>query len=123
MNLILYPEILEIQLTGPERLWSCHLSPAIALPLSQILRVSGDRPITTWREIRAPGTFVPGLIKAGTYYTERGREFWYTTREPNTLLIDLKDHYYKRVGLALSDAALWREQIQAAIGGGAVGNS
>ena len=28
-----------------------------------------------------PVTFIPGVIKAGTYLTNRGKEFWYVTRK------------------------------------------
>jgi hypothetical protein len=37
-------------------------------------------PPSTLKHVRAPGTYVPGLIKAGSYYTSRGREFWFVTR-------------------------------------------
>ena len=32
------------------------------------------------KEIKAPGTSIPGLIKAGTFYSNRGKEFWYVTK-------------------------------------------
>jgi hypothetical protein len=38
-------------------------------------------PKSSWKELRMPGSFVPGIIKAGTYLTPRGKEFWYVTRK------------------------------------------
>ena len=45
------------------------------IPLQNIKNVSAELPKPTWKEIKAPGTFIPGLIKAGTYYTDKGQEF------------------------------------------------
>lgn len=107
--------LVEIHLEPIERLWGCHVGGKIELPLSEIEAVTPARPETHWTELRAPGTYLPGWIKAGTYYTERGREFWYVGREPQTLCIDLKTGYYKRVVLASPEAQRWLVSLQAAL--------
>lgn len=101
---------LSIHLDGYERLWAFHLGSSIEVPLGDIIEVSTDLPPSTWRELRAPGTFLPGVIKAGTYYTERGREFWYVT-QPSVLIIDMREGYYKRIVISLSDNETWRSEI------------
>ncbi|MEO1445206.1 MAG: hypothetical protein AAFV46_03030, partial [Cyanobacteria bacterium J06635_11] len=81
------------------------------------------RPETTWNELRAPGTALPGFIKAGTYYTQRGREFWYVLRASkgasnggqNCLCLDMSEGYYKRIVLESGLAGTWRAQIQTAL--------
>ncbi|MBD1913753.1 MULTISPECIES: hypothetical protein [unclassified Leptolyngbya] len=110
MYLTLNPTHLYIHLEGYERLWSFHLGSCIEVPLNHIAQVSTDLPLSTWRELRAPGTSLPGVIKAGTYYTERGREFWYVTK-PSVLTIDVRDNYYKRIVLSLHDNEAWRAEI------------
>lgn len=110
MQLTRTPTHLDIHLDGYERLWAFHLGSCIEVPLGDIIEVSTDLPPSTWRELRAPGTFLPGVIKAGTYYTERGREFWYVMN-PSILTIDIRDGYYKRIVLSLSDNEAWRTEI------------
>ena len=93
-----------------ERLWSCHLGDRITIPRTHILSASDQRPATGWRELRSPGTYLPGVIKAGTYYTERGREFWYCTGQDHPVLaLDLEAlEYYKRIVID------WPDQPEAA---------
>lgn len=111
MRLTLTNHHLRIQLDGSERLWAFHLSSTIDVPLEQITRVAVERPSSTWRELRAPGTFLPGVIKAGTYYTERGREFWYVPGSTAPLLLDLMDYYYKRMVLSVDEPHTWAQRL------------
>ena len=124
MDINLTNDTIEILLEPMERLWSAHLSQRIKIPLESVQAVElapldTAWPGETWRELRAPGTHVPGLIKAGTYYTERGREFWYVladqTRDQSCLRLEMAEGYYKRVVLGLAEPQMWRSRIQAAI--------
>ncbi|EDX83863.1 hypothetical protein S7335_1560 [Synechococcus sp. PCC 7335] len=115
MDINLNDDVIKIQLEPIERLWSFHISQWIEVPLSHVQSIRLERPRTSWQELRAPGTYVPGLIKAGTYYTERGREFWYVQGEQSCLCLDITDGYYKRIVLASPRADRWRSQIQSAI--------
>lgn len=104
-----------IQLSGTERFWAFHLGSAITIPVAHIKSVTNAEPASNWKEIRAPGTFIPGVIKSGTYYSDRGREFWYVTREKDYLILELKDEYYKWITLTIDDSEALAQQIQAAI--------
>ncbi|HEY9661753.1 MAG TPA: hypothetical protein V6C65_25130 [Allocoleopsis sp.] len=111
MQLTLDSDTLIIKLSGFERLWSFHLSQSILVPFAHIQQVSTTQPQSDWFDLRAPGTALPGVIKAGTYYTRNGREFWYVTRKADYLTLSLRDEYYKRIVLSLENAAAWAEQI------------
>ena len=115
MNLTVKDGVVEILLEPMERLWGCHVSEKIEIPLEAIQSLSADCPETHWRELRAPGTYWPGLIKAGTYYSDLGRAFWYFRPGQDCLCIDLREGYYKRVVLGAEQAGQWRAQLQAAI--------
>jgi len=111
MHLTRTPTHLSIHLDPHERFWALHLGATLEIPLAHIAQVSTTLPIGTWREVRAPGTFVPGMIKAGTYYTERGREFWYVVPSQTVLCMDIREDYYKRIVLSLPDSEAWCRDI------------
>ncbi len=84
------------------------------IPLKHIVRVTTQKPKPTWKEIKAPGTFIPGLIKAGTYYTDKGREFWFVTKGKGILNLELKNESYKRIILGLDANVKWAKKISEA---------
>jgi hypothetical protein len=115
MQLALDADQLRIELTRMERFWAVHLSKTIIVPLTQIRQVTTDAPQPNWQEIRSPGTEVPGVIKAGTYYHDRLRAFWYTQPKKPVLTLELApDAYYRKVVLAIDDNSGWRDRIAAA---------
>lgn len=116
MQLVMDADRLELSLEGLEHVWAFRLRP-ISVPLAHVTRAEASMPRTSWKELRAPGTAVPGLIKAGTYYTPRGREFWYVvrsrTRRP--LTIELSGEPFQRLVIVIEDAQGWVERINAAV--------
>ncbi len=43
-----------------------------------------------------PGTEIPGLIAAGTFY-KKGRNFWDVMNKNKAIIIELENHYYKKL--------------------------
>lgn len=115
MQLTIEDSAIKIQLEPAERLWAFHLSSQIQVPLNSLSSVRLERPETTWRELRSPGTYLPGVIKAGTYYTERGREFWYVQGNQRCLCLDMSAGYYKRIVLTSAAAKRWQLSIEEAM--------
>ncbi len=109
MKLEIIDKILKIEFTPAEKILSIHGS--IDIPMSHITTVSGKLLDPTWKEIRIPGTYLPGVIKAGTYMTDRGNEFWYVTRNKKILRIELRDNFYKRIVLGLDNNSFWLDEL------------
>jgi len=87
-----------VELAVSEKLWSLHGD--FHLNPKNISSLSKERPTDSWKELRIPGTYIPKLIKAGTYLTTRGKEFWYVTKaKSNVLVIELSNMPYKRLVL------------------------
>ena len=105
MNIRLTATTVEIELSWDERLWACHLGQVISVPLERITEVFVECPMLPWYAIRAPGTAIPGLFVAGTFYTHQGREFWYTTRQSPCLILSVVDEYYKRIVLSVENGS------------------
>ncbi len=47
-----------------------------------------------WKGWRVPGTDLPGVITAGTYYTEGKRVFWDVMKKENTIVVQLQNEEY-----------------------------
>ena len=68
---------LTVHVLGWDRLWA--LKSSIEVPLSRVASAEIDPEIARrewWKGIKAPGTALPGVIKAGTFYHWRERVFW-----------------------------------------------
>lgn len=111
MQLELTPDELNIHLTWYEQLLAFYMAERIAIPLKKITNISTDPPEFTWRAVRLPGTSLPGVISAGTYYTPNGREFWYITSK-TCLTLTIDDDYFKRIVLTLENPGYWADQIR-----------
>lgn len=94
-----------------ERIWAFYFNADLHIPLVHIVRASIEEPSSDWREVRMPGTAIPGVIKAGTYYTSRGKEFWYVTRSSHYLTLELKDEFYQKIVLTVEQNQTWADQI------------
>ena len=84
-------------MTGWSRLWALRKS--LTIPFSCIeavyLRPRDLRP--AW--LKAPGTYLPWVIAAGTYMAGERTEFWNTRFKPDCLVLDLVGHEFTRVVL------------------------
>ncbi|MBW4644651.1 MAG: hypothetical protein KME23_16950 [Goleter apudmare HA4340-LM2] len=111
MKLSIIDEKLKIEFTLKEQLLAVRWQKIWQIPLSHITQVTTAEPQSSWKELRAPGSFIPGVVKAGTYYTNRGKEFWYVNRETDYLTIELQNESYKRIILTVDNSESWRQQI------------
>lgn len=93
-------ESLILALEGAERFLA--LKHEIRIPLRCIRTVSTS-PVARrlWRGLRFPGTEIPGVFVAGTFYNRTGKSWaktFYFMRHPESCVsLDLVDHGYDRV--------------------------
>ena len=111
MNFSIIDNKLRIDLDWYEQLWAFTWDKTFEIPLTHIENATTNEPPSSWTEIRAPGTFLPGVIKAGTYYTPRGKEFWYVTKDRDYLVLELRDESFKKMIFTLDQSQWWVEQI------------
>ncbi|WP_022670877.1 hypothetical protein [Hippea alviniae] len=92
----------EIEVEGFDKLWS--LKGKLTIPRKSInrayLRPEGLKP----RWLRVPGTYLPKVIAAGTYYGQGRKEFWNTHFREDCLVFDLIDFDYTRVVIDVDGA-------------------
>ena len=78
----------------------------IEVPLSHVASVEMDPGLAQrewWKGIKAPGTGLPGVIKAGTFYQWRERVFWDVHDPDKTIVIRLRDERYARLVIEVDD--------------------
>ena len=111
MRLHIDGENLRIELDWWRKLLAFHFR-TLEIPLAHIERVVTDRPITHWMEIRLPGTFIPWLVKAGTYRRAGRRDFWCATHCQPVLRLTLRNEYFDSLTLGTEDNEGWAQAIK-----------
>jgi hypothetical protein len=111
MNLNVVDQNLQIEFTFKEQLLAARFHKLWQIPLAHIIQVTTVKPQKNRQELRTPGSFFPGVIKAGTYYTNQGKEFWYVTQDRDYLTIELRDEPYQRIILTIDNNESWQQTL------------
>jgi hypothetical protein len=103
LRIVLESDALLVRFAPWERLMAVRWR-ELRIPRTAIRQIERSVPPPTLKQLRAPGTHVPGLIKAGSYYTSRGKEFWFVTfrRKAHPITISLTGLRYAQVVLGFS---------------------
>ena len=77
----------------------------LEIPLIHIAGVRADAEVARgwWHGIRMPGTNVPGVITAGTFYQDGKRVFWDVHHPEKTIVIDLHDERFNALIVEVAD--------------------
>ncbi|MDH5372137.1 MAG: hypothetical protein OEX97_04245 [Acidimicrobiia bacterium] len=65
--------------------------------------------------LRAPGTYIPGLARFGSYGKKPNRHFWAVSKQDPVLVVDLEGWDYSRIVVGVADAAQTAGSIQVAM--------
>jgi hypothetical protein len=111
-------DALIVHVRGMDRLWA--LKSRLEIPLAHVVSAEVCPEVALgWRmSIRAPGTHMPGVITAGTFYKEGERVFWDVHDPESTVVIHLKDDQYARLIIEVDDPPATAAAIQRALGEG-----
>src|SRR5258708_1911689 len=95
-------ENLIVDIEGLDKLWTFRSR--LTIPLSNVRGATIDPGIVNDRKgIRAPGTYVPGVIVAATYHSEGERVFWDVHDPAKAVVIELADEKYARLVIGVDD--------------------
>src|SRR5690349_19606840 len=91
------PGTLRLEVKGLDKLWAFKGS--LEIPLKHIRSVRHDPQAASgwWHGIRMPGSQLPGVITAGTFYQHGERIFWDVHDPENAIVIDLHDERYNEL--------------------------
>jgi hypothetical protein len=108
---------LALHVRGADKLWAFKSS--LEIPLAHIAEIRADPEIARgrWHGIRMPGTNVPGVLTAGTFYQDGKRVFWDVHNPENTVVIVLKDERYNELIVEVADPKAAVELVKAVLPG------
>ena len=115
MDLSIAEGKLTLNIRGADKLWAFKSS--LEIPLVHIAGVRAD-PETArgwYHGIRMPGTNLPGVITAGTFYQDGRRVFWDVHDPEKTVAIDLHDERYSQLIVEVADPDAAIKLIQSAL--------
>lgn len=88
---------------GLHQLWA--LKRRLVVLRRQVVGARHDPTVTRgcWKGWRIPGTHVPGLIIAGTFYLHGARVFWDVRDASHAVVVELDGHAYDRLVIEVED--------------------
>lgn len=106
---------LTLRVQGADKLWA--FNSILEVKLAHIAGVRSDPKIAHgwWHGVRRPGTNVPGVITAGTFYQDGKRIFWDVHNPANTIVITLRDERYDELVVEVADPQAALKMIQDAL--------
>lgn len=97
-----------------EALAAFHRS--IRIPLANIRGATDDDGYSgADMGLRAPGTYLSGVIAAGTYYKQGDKQFVYVRRRTHPVVIELANERWARIVIGVADARAAALRINAAL--------
>lgn len=110
---------LVLHVKGADKLWAFKSS--LEIPLAHVVEIRADSTIARgwYHGSRIPGTNVPGVITAGTFYQDGKRVFWDVHNPENTVVIELKDERYNQLVVEVVDPAAAVALVKSTVHGGA----
>lgn len=102
-----------LNVRGADKLWA--LKSSLEIPLQHVAGVRADASVARgwWHGIKLPGTNLPGVITAGTFYQHGQRVFWDVHNPDNTIVIELHDERYNELIVEVADPESAVNQIKA----------
>lgn len=107
---------LRLQVKGLDRLWA--MRSRLDIPLASVRGVRADPRVARglWKGVSAPGTHIPGLIIAGTFYQDDKRIFWDVHDAERTVVIDLVGQRYDQLIVEVRDPESVVKMLERAMG-------
>jgi hypothetical protein len=104
-----------LHVRGADKLWAFKSS--LEIPLQHVAGIRADSTIAHgwWHGIRMPGTNIPGVLTAGTFYQDGKRVFWDVHNPDNTIVIELRDERYSELIVEVEDSNFAVELVKAAL--------
>lgn len=104
-----------LHVRGADQLWAFKSS--LEIPLAHVAAIRSDPAIAHgwYHGIRMPGTNLPGVLTAGTFYQDGQRIFWDVHHPEKTVVIELRDERYNELIVEVADPAAAVQMVKTAL--------
>jgi hypothetical protein len=108
---------IRFEVEGWDKLWA--LKSQLEIPLAHVtgVRMDPDAARGWWHGIKFPGTNIPGILTAGTFYQNDGVVFYDVHDPEQAIVLDLDHERYSKLVIGVEQPAETVAMIKAAIGG------
>ncbi|MEO8910496.1 MAG: hypothetical protein ABI408_09745 [Gemmatimonadaceae bacterium] len=106
---------LRFEVEGWDKLWA--MKSQLEIPIAHVTEVRIDPTAARgwWHGIRFPGTQIPGILTAGTFYQSDGAVFYDVHDPDQTIVLELDHEHYKRLVIEVQDVAGTADILKKAI--------
>jgi hypothetical protein len=109
------PNVLSLDMEGADKVWSLKSHLEISLQHITGVRVDSEIVKKWYHGLRAPGTSVPRVITAGTFYQAGQRVFWDIHHPEQAVIISLKDERYNELAIEVENPDIFVAQLKQAL--------
>ncbi|XVU25655.1 hypothetical protein ACQPZJ_00940 [Actinoplanes sp. CA-054009] len=105
---------LVVRVQGMDKLWA--LKSSLTIPLANVRGATNDPGIVNEpKGVRNAGTYMPGVVVAGSFRREGERIFWDVRDPAKAVVIELADEHYARLIVQVEDPRATVELIENAM--------
>jgi hypothetical protein len=115
VNVVVEGDRVRFEVEGWDKLWA--LKSQLEIPVAHIRGVRADPEPARgwWHGVRLPGTQIPGLLTAGSFYQSDGFVFYDVHDPDRTVVIELDHEHYQRLVIEVASPADVVETLRSAI--------
>jgi len=108
-------DLVRFEVEGWDKLWA--LKSSLEFPLAHIrsARVDPEPARGWWHGLRFPGTQLPGVLTAGTFYQSGGAVFYDVHDPEGTIVIELDHEHYQRLVIEVERPTEIVDMLRAAL--------
>jgi hypothetical protein len=106
---------IRFEVEGWDKLWA--LKSQLEFPLAHVRSVRHDSgpALGWWHGIRLPGTNLPGVLTAGTFYQHDGAVFYDVHDPEQTVVFELEHEHFRRLVVEVNDPAATVAMVNTAL--------
>jgi hypothetical protein len=121
VSLHIHDGLATFRIAGLHRLWS--FKSRIVVPVQDIVAVDGPEAAPRWAGLRIAGTWLPGVLTAGTFRQDGEWTFWDVARSDAAIVVTLRGHRYSRLIVEVARPDEARQLLTRAMAGSRVAPS
>ena len=113
VNIDIENGVATFRITGLHKLWA--LKSRIVVPVQDIVAVEGPEAVSRWAGWRIAGTWLPGVLTAGTFRQDGGWTFWDVSQPHAAIVLTLRGHWYSRLIVEVAQPEDARRRLREAM--------